>query len=60
MQKRVAYDNRADGAANPYPLAMRPRDVRPKTKQTQYTFNRNQILCIHFPYPTSRNGTRTT
>jgi hypothetical protein len=25
----VAHDNLADGAANPYPLAMKPRDMQP-------------------------------
>ena len=27
--RRVAHDNLADGAANPYPLAMKPRDMQP-------------------------------
>ena len=53
---RVARDNQADGADNPYPLAMRPRT----TKQTRYTFYRDLVLCRHFPYSISRKGTRTT
>ena len=27
--RRVACDNLADGATNPYPLAMKPRDIQP-------------------------------
>jgi hypothetical protein len=27
--RRVAYDNLADGAANPLPLAMKPRNIQP-------------------------------
>ena len=29
---RVASDNLADGAANPYPLAMKPRDIQPNKR----------------------------
>ena len=29
--RRVARGNLADGAANPYPLAMKPRDIQPNT-----------------------------
>jgi len=30
--RRVAHDNLADGAANPYPLAMKPRDMQPNKR----------------------------
>ena len=30
--RRVARDNLADGAANPYPLAMRPSDIKPNKR----------------------------
>ena len=30
--RRVACGNLADGAANPYPLAMKPRDIQPNTR----------------------------
>jgi len=36
--RRVAHDNLAGGAANPYPLA---RKLRGTTKQTRHTFNWN-------------------
>ena len=30
--RRVARDNLADGAANPYPLAIKPRDIQPNQR----------------------------
>ena len=30
--RRVARDNLADGTANPYPLAMKPRDTQPNKR----------------------------
>jgi hypothetical protein len=60
LPRRGVRDNLASGAANPYPLPFGYETKRHTNKQTRYTSHRNYILCRHFPYLTSRKGTRTT